>query len=240
MWAFILTGFVSGLIGSLHCVGMCGPISFAIPKPKNSPTKQLFSILSYHSGRVLTYVLLGLVFGSIGHLINLFVVQQYISIITGALILIVVLFKIINIKTPISNKLYLQFNSKIQSALKKMFNSAHPARTFGIGMVNGLLPCTMSFLAIIGSMGMGSVSSSIFFMIAFGIGTMPLLLIFNLFTEQFKKFKKGSYQQIMIGLGLFIGIVFIFRGMDLGIDYLSPKMNYENGIIQECDHTSLD
>lgn len=236
MWAFIITGFVSGLIGSLHCVGMCGPISFAIPKPKNNPTKQMLSIMSYHFGRITTYVLLGLIFGFIGHLINLFVVQQWISIVTGSLILLIVVLKIINIKTPISNRLYLKLNSKLQGILKQLFSSSHPGRTFGIGMVNGLLPCTMSFLAIIGSMGMGSISSSIFFMIAFGIGTMPLLLIFNLFTEQFKKFKKGSYQQIMLGLGLFIGIVFIFRGLDLGIDYLSPKMNYENGLIQDCSH----
>lgn len=236
MWLFVLTGFASGILGSFHCVGMCGPIMLAIPQPKNNPWKQIASISMYHLGRVFTYVILGLIFSFIGSLINLFVVQQWISIGTGVLILLMVLFKILKLESRFNNRYYLKFNSKIQFSLKRLFRSDHPLRLLGIGAVNGLLPCTMSFMAITASIGVGSKLGVVLFMTAFGIGTIPLVFIFNLLSEQIKRFKFKKYKQILLSVGFLIGIVFIFRGLNLGIDYISPKLEYEDGKLIECSH----
>ena len=53
----LASAFVLGLLGSFHCVGMCGPIAFLLPLDRQSKTKRLYEIISYHSGRLLTYAL---------------------------------------------------------------------------------------------------------------------------------------------------------------------------------------
>ena len=76
-----LSAIIFGLLGSFHCVGMCGPIAFMLPIDRKNKTKGFFQILSYHLGRLTTYSLIGLLFGFLGKGFYLFGFQQQLSII---------------------------------------------------------------------------------------------------------------------------------------------------------------
>ena len=60
------TALVLGLAGSFHCIGMCGPIAFVLPINRSSKTSLFYQIFLYHFGRLLSYSMIGLLFGFIG------------------------------------------------------------------------------------------------------------------------------------------------------------------------------
>ena len=90
MWLF--SAFLVGFLGSFHCVGMCGPIALALPLEKKSNWSFFSGRLLYNGGRVLTYSVLGLLVGIIGHTIAMAGFQKVLSIATGILILIIAVF----------------------------------------------------------------------------------------------------------------------------------------------------
>ena len=86
-----LSGLALGFLGSLHCIGMCGPIALALPSQSKSKLSFYSGRLLYNLGRVITYSIMGLIIGLIGQKINLAGYQQIISVILGIAILIAVL-----------------------------------------------------------------------------------------------------------------------------------------------------
>ena len=75
----LISALIFGLIGSFHCVGMCGPIAFMLPVDRDSPIKKALQILSYHLGRLFTYSLMGILFGYLGKGFFLFGFQHQIE-----------------------------------------------------------------------------------------------------------------------------------------------------------------
>ncbi|MBQ0767877.1 MAG: sulfite exporter TauE/SafE family protein, partial [Bizionia sp.] len=86
----LLSALIFGLLGSFHCVGMCGPIAFLLPIDRKNKTKRVLQLFSYHAGRLLTYAVLGFIFGLVGKSLNLFGFQQQLSIIIGVLMILVI------------------------------------------------------------------------------------------------------------------------------------------------------
>lgn len=87
------TAFLTGLLGSLHCAGMCGPICLALPMGEESGSRW-WRALQYHSGRILTYVLLGTFFGWVGAGFRLAGMQSTLSVAAGVVLLAVALLSI--------------------------------------------------------------------------------------------------------------------------------------------------
>ena len=87
----LVSAFILGLLGSFHCVGMCGPIAFMLPVDRSNTVKKITQISIYHFGRLLAYSIIGLVFGLIGKSLYIFGFQQQLSIIIGVLMILVVL-----------------------------------------------------------------------------------------------------------------------------------------------------
>src|SRR6185436_11170473 len=85
-WPVLLSGFTLGAIGSLHCIGMCGPLSLALPVGHLTKRSKLFSLLIYQFGRILTYSIFGLLLGLAGRRIYIAGYQQWFSIILGVII----------------------------------------------------------------------------------------------------------------------------------------------------------
>jgi len=75
----IFAGFVMGIVGSFHCIGMCGPIALALPVGSGK-YKSLLQKLLYNFGRVITYMIMGGFLGLIGQKIELFGFQRYFSL----------------------------------------------------------------------------------------------------------------------------------------------------------------
>jgi sulfite exporter TauE/SafE len=190
-------------------------------------------MLFYNLGRITTYNLLGLFFGLIGRIVSLAGFQQYLSIALGLFILLYVILPYFHLQFP-----QLSYVSEltiwVQTLLGKLLRKPTFSKLLFIGMLNGLLPCGMVFFAVAGALATGSIGEGWLFMIVFGIGTVPLLallsyfgFLINLRTRNFLK------KLIPVALGL-MDILLIFRGMNLGIPYLSPYLSGTSRNVITC------
>lgn len=119
----LISGFILGLLGSLHCVGMCGPIAFMLPVDRSNSFKKVSQIGMYHFGRLLAYSIIGLVFGLVGKSLYIFGLQQQLSIAIGIVMIVLVLipYKTLgkyNLSQPL-NKLISKVKSGLGQALKR-------------------------------------------------------------------------------------------------------------------------
>ncbi len=219
----IWTAFALGFLGSFHCVGMCGPIAFMLPVGKSKPFQKLVQVSLYHLGRLLSYMALGLLFGAIGSAFFTFGVQQQLSIIVGVVILLALVFPTKGFKKITFLQPVYQFFFKIQSQLGATLKKDAYSSLFQLGILNGLLPCGLVYMAIFASIAIGSLLESSLYMLFFGLGTIPMMtgvIYFRGFIQQILKFNPRKVIPYAIAV---MGILFILRGMGLGIPYISPK-----------------
>ncbi|WP_035336579.1 sulfite exporter TauE/SafE family protein [Dokdonia sp. PRO95] len=217
------SALIFGLLGSFHCVGMCGPIAFMLPVDRKSPVKRAFQLMSYHAGRILTYSVLGLVFGIVGKSFNLFGIQQQLSIIIGVLMIVVILIptKIFN-KYNFSRPLY-KAVGKVKSSMGTALKKKDPGTFFTIGYLNGLLPCGLVYMAIFGALASGGAWEGGLYMAVFGLGTIPLMTT-AIYLGNFLKGKaKQRIVKVIPVFVVIVGVLFIVRGLGLGIPYVSPS-----------------
>lgn len=220
----LLTGFLVGLLGSFHCIGMCGPIALALPK-----SNSLFlSRLLYNSGRIITYSLLGLLFGLLGSRLEMFGLQRIISISLGVLILLAVI-------TPASYRLKLSSKlglykviGLLKSSLGRLFKSHSSLSMLSIGLLNGLLPCSFVYIGITGAIAIGNPTESMLFMAMFGLGTLPVMLGASLIGGFVNINFRQKLSRLVPAFSVILAVIFILRGLNLGIPYISPKMEHKS------------
>ena len=221
----VFAGFILGLLGSLHCIGMCGPIAMMLPVSKTNTTKKHVQILLYHLGRIVTYSLLGVVFGLVGKGLLLTGLQQQLSIIIGVIMILLVVFpKIshtltfkISPLTTVLNKLKLQLGLYLK---KESYYAI-----FTIGFFNGFLPCGMVYLALVGAIAMESLFESTLYMFLYGLGTVPLLSVLIYVKDAFSNTFRNKLQKAIPVFVVVIVVLFIIRGLGLDIPYISPSDN---------------
>lgn len=219
MWA----GFILGFLGSLHCLGMCGPLIISLPFSSKLTVKNFSLILLYHSGRFMAYGLLGLFIGIIGAGLKLILVQQWVSIITGILLLLAVISHFIGRGNSFSMKLFGKVRKLFQPMLlKKKFTGV-----LASGMINGFLPCGLVYFAAFSALALASASQGFFYMILFGLGTLPTILAVHLSRNFLVSKWRFNYNKWMYGFVFIMAIWFLFRGMGLGIPYVSPAIKIE-------------
>ncbi len=217
-----ITPLTIGIVGSLHCIGMCGPIVVALPlKNQNLFTKILGAIL-YNSGRVATYGVLGLLFGLLGRGIHMAGFQQWTSIILGIAMIVSVVFPFVFREKITVGNLLAGMAARLIARLKKLFASRSYRSLLLIGLLNGLLPCGLVYVAIAGAISSGSVISGALFMVLFGLGTIPLLLLAALASDAIGQRIRAKMQRAVPYFVFFLGVLFILRGMSLGIPFISP------------------
>ncbi|MGV3704950.1 MAG: sulfite exporter TauE/SafE family protein [Arcticibacter sp.] len=210
--------FFTGLFGSVHCLGMCGPLAFAVPSRHASWWLVLLDKLLYQVGRIVSYSLLGVLIGLIGRQLWVAGLQQFISILSGVLILIAGLSRVFKVRSQVRSSVGIGiFNRAFTYALK------NKAGHFITGVLNGLLPCGFVYLALAGAVSVGNTIDAVKYMALFGLGTLPLMLLatfgFGLTGPLFRKKINRAVPYFMI----FLGLWFILRGADLDLPYLSPK-----------------
>lgn len=226
MTALFLGAFIIGALGSVHCVGMCGPLALSLPLVNNGRKSKTVSILLYNSGRVVTYSFFGVLFGIIGKTFSLFGYQQWLSISLGALI---ILFLILPKKSKVFEKtnIVIHFFYKVRTRLGKLFQKRNYKSVFFIGLLNGLLPCGLVYMAVAGAVATASIVNSSLFMASFGLGTFPMMIsvsYFGSFISMAGRQKiKAAYPYLMF----IMAFLLIVRGLGLGIPYISPA-NFPN------------
>ncbi len=217
-----ITPLTIGLVGSLHCIGMCGPIVVALPLKNQSIFTKILGTVLYNSGRVATYGLLGMLFGLLGKGIHMAGFQQWTSILLGIAMIVSVLFPVVFREKITVGNLLTGMAARLIGRLKKLFASRSYHSLLLIGLLNGLLPCGLVYIAIAGAINTGSVVSGIFFMVFFGLGTVPLLLLATLASDAIGQQVRVRMQRVVPYFVFFLGVLFILRGMSLGIPYISP------------------
>lgn len=219
----LATALVLGLLGSLHCLGMCGPIAFMLPLHRGNRYRQWGQLGLYHTGRLLAYGLIGLVFGLIGKGLYLFGFQQKLSIVLGVVMIFSVLvpgrvFRHWKPARPVYRLL-----GRLQGALGAQLKTGKSDAFLSIGFLNGLLPCGLVYMALIGALAMASAPMGSLYMVVFGAGTIPLMSAAALVGKVIKGAWVPRVRQWIPVFVAVIGLLFILRGMGLGIPYVSPK-----------------
>jgi sulfite exporter TauE/SafE len=220
--------FFMGLLGSIHCAVMCGPLLLAVQAGQQITWKTTINKLLYQSGRILTYGLLGLLLGLIGNVASIQGWQQGFSLVTGIILFGIGLFYMFG---KSSSKLASIQTKAIQPFARFMSKWLYrPGGSFVAGILNGILPCGMVYMALASAVNADSLSNSFVFMLLFGLGTLPFLLLFS-FAGNFPKriFKKG-FTTVLPILFLVMGAWFILRGANLDIPYLSPLLQVEGAM----------
>ena len=205
--------FTLGLMGSLHCVGMCGPLAIAFSRSKqNSKISNLIASISYNFGRTITYAILGLLFGLLGSFLFLADLQKVLSIILGLILVASFLFSI-DLDQKISGSPYFKkFYQKVQGILEAVMQKANTYPAILLGLANGLLPCGLVYLALAGALATGNLLLGMAFMFIFGLGTIPMLMALSLSDNAMPQKWRLRFQKILPYVTLVFGVFLIYRG----------------------------
>ena len=219
----IWTGFTIGLLGSLHCVGMCGPIMLAIPWGYENRFEYISRRILYHFGRILTYTAMGSLSGLLGGTIAVAGYQNALSITLGVIIIAAFIiparfrermFDLIGVNAVFNRiKIYWATLFKIDSLLS----------TFILGILNGFLPCGLVYIALAGAISTGSVIAGISYMAAFGLGTTPILIALSFLGNIAGHKARRVIGRLIPAAAIVLATLLILRGLSLGIPYISPK-----------------
>src|SRR4051794_32491547 len=175
-----ISALVLGGLSSFHCVGMCGVFAFSIPTQHMANAKKVLAILLYNFGRITTYTAFGVIFGLLGRQISLAGFQQWFSIIAGIIILMIVIQSFL--KRPVFHLPgYQKVSLLISKLITRFIGKPSLGSIYLLGSANGLLPCSLVYIAITGALAAGTISSAAGFMAAYGLGTLPAMFLLSYF-----------------------------------------------------------
>ncbi len=219
---FVYTAFLIGLVGSLHCIGMCGPIAIALPLGNRSWFRRTLGGVVYNTGRIITYALLGALFGMLGQGIEMAGLQRWASILIGAVMILSVFFPMLFKGKAKFEQFLFGYAGRMISKFRKLFTVSSLPSLFLIGLLNGLLPCGLVYVAIAGALNTNDIINGVLFMVVFGLGTLPVMLAIPLLGNLIGSGIRKRYNHVLSTIVVVIGLLFILRGMSLGIPYISP------------------
>ncbi|TRZ50973.1 sulfite exporter TauE/SafE family protein [bacterium] len=231
----IWEGFIIGLLGSLHCIGMCGPIALALPAGTFKSYRFYAGRIIYNLGRTATYATLGAISGIVGKNLALAGMQRRVSITTGVVIILIVLIPQA-VRTNMIYKLpFGAFTNKLKESFGALFKKGALSAMFFIGIVNGFLPCGFVYMGLAGALGTGDFARGILYMALFGLGTLPIMFSVSLAGNFINVKIRQRLSRIIPSLAILLAVIFILRGMNLGIKYISPKTDKFPGSDTEMD-----
>lgn len=209
-----------GLFGSVHCAGMCGPLALALPASGASRMTFYLGRAGYNAGRISAYALLGVAFGVVGKTFALAGFQAWASIISGGVILLALIPAAgVKLGRPASGAV-----SWFKSIFARLLRQRSLMALYLLGLLNGFLPCGLAYVAGASAVALGSVSHAVAYMIAFGLGTVPMMLGIGLLGRSVQLTARIRLQKLLPVCFALVGLLLILRGMSLGIPYVSPDL----------------
>lgn len=221
MMAMLLSALVLGIAGSVHCVGMCGPIALAVPGASGPPWARWRSTLLFNGGRITSYALLGSAVGALGLGLQLAGLQQVVAITCGGLLLSSVVLPGLFARWSPSGRLALGIG-RLRGVLARNLKRTGPEAIFFTGMLNGLLPCGLLYAALLGAGATGSPAQGMLFMAGFGAGTWPALMALRMGAGSMPPGMRTWLRRLSPTLLAVVGMWLVLRGLQLGIPFLSP------------------
>ena len=224
----ICSGFVLGLVGSAHCAGMCGPLALALPGSRRPAARFLLGRLAYNTGRIFTYSALGTLFGMFGQTLAMAGFQQWLSISLGCVLLAgLLLSRRAALSRPVS-----WLVSRVKMPMATLLHRPSVQSLALLGVLNGFLPCGLVYVAGAAAAVTGSIGSASLHMFAFGLGTLPIMLAISLSGRLVPFSLRLKMARAIPVCVLVLASLLIFRGLSLGIPYLSPDLSSP----QSCCH----
>lgn len=194
--------FLVGLLGGTHCVGMCGGIVGALSM--GGPPR--FSLhLSYNAGRILSYVAAGAIAGALGGLTTTLSDQLPLRIalyVLANLMLIALGFYLMGLTRALAftERLGQSLWKRIQPATRRFLPARTPAQAFPLGLLWGWLPCGLVYSALATALTAGSAGRGALLMLAFGLGTLPNLLLAGFLLARLRDWVQQRAVRIAAGL----------------------------------------
>jgi len=225
-YIILISSFTLGIGGSLHCLGMCGPLALSVPFTKDN-SKKWPRIIIFYLAKSFAYGMLGALSGLFGKGLILMNWQQGLSIVAGIMIILMVCLPIL--KAGAGSFLFRRQFGILYNRLQ------HHARLSDYGMLgflNGLLPCGLVYTALTAATLSGGWSSGFLAMVLFGLGTAPALVLLIVFRSKLSLQLRKQLKPVSLALSVFIGLLLIARGLSLGIPYVSPEC--EGNTIKKC------
>lgn len=231
--SFLITAFLMGFVGSLHCAGMCGPIALILPFNRLDGWRRWGGFGWYHAGRISVYAVMGLGLHSFSRFFHP-QWQQYVSLSLGVLLL---LGGILTFYTAFSG-LRLPWMKFVQQQSYRFIGRTDMPSLFVAGSLNGLLPCGLVYMALSAAATAPSVLMALLAMYAFGLGTLPMLLAISLLKKRVPLLQKPSLRLSVPLMLLLFGTLLVLRGMNLGVPYLSPRVTTteDHQPVSSCCH----
>lgn len=224
--------FITGLLGSGHCVGMCGPIVLAYSLQLRAATSgngtlalpvtvHLPAHLAYNFGRVLMWTFLGALLGLAGALLgSLLPAQRFVSI-AGGLGMIFFgagKFGLLPALQPLKGAYALpaKDGGRVVSMYRRIFQMLIAERSvqgkFALGLANGFLPCGFSFAMLAKAAASSSMSNGAMTMFSFGLGTIPALLLVGTLSTKWNAKQRRWGEAMAAVLVMAMGVLLVLRG----------------------------
>jgi uncharacterized protein len=204
------------LVGFGHCAAMCGPLvgSLALAAAPSGARRTLAGQLAYHAGRLTTYALVGGVMGATGAFVNLAGrlagLQDAIGIGAGIL-LVVVGVSAAGLSAGL-RRLEARLSARLGRLVRALLEGGGPGRLYPVGLALGLLPCGASWTAFLAAAGAGSLPGGVVLALAFGLGTLPALLLVGAFATAAGVRLRGTLYRAGGVLVALLGVFFLLRG----------------------------
>lgn len=244
------TVFFASLLGSLHCVGMCGPFALIAGAKARSRAAALAPTFSYSLGRLITYCLMGLIFGGLGLAINQGGAfnqwQQLATFLAGILMIIagsIALLRCLGftIKLPSAAG---PLQRLLQSLFQKTIGLSPLKRALTIGMLTTLMPCGWLYVFAIAAAGTGSPLMGMLLMVAFWAGTVPIMSALMLGINQIGHRWQQRLPLLMSSLVVFLGLFTIMYRAPIDLSPLNQRAQLQNSgeiveNLRSVDHASL-
>lgn len=202
----LLSLFLAGLLGGVHCLGMCGGIVTAISLG-NARQQPLWLLLCYNVGRIASYVSAGAILGGLAHWglnqaayqplqTGLFVAANVLLILLGLYLagLSGAITRIEHLGKPLWRKL--------QPLTRRYLPVRNPLQALLAGAIWGWLPCGLVYTASIAALASGSASQGALVMLAFGLGTLPNLMLMGAFASKLQQLKQQRPVRLIAGLAV--------------------------------------
>ena len=215
MTALLLTVFAASLVGSLHCVGMCGPfVAFYSGADSSAGARRLLSHAAYSGGRLLIYTAFGLAAGAVGAALDvagsLAGVQRVAAILAG---LTMVAWGVAALLQLRGFRLFRHGSGGGRAAklfrrgFSRVSDKPPVARAAVVGLLSGFLPCGWLWAFVVTAAGTGSALNGAGVMAAFWAGTVPALLAVGLGAQlvsaPLRRHVPAVTAVLLVGLGLY-------------------------------------
>lgn len=206
--------FLVGLVGGVHCIGMCGGIvtAFSFAIPKGDP--QLPYLFAYHIGRISSYTMAGFITGFLGQVFSssMIFATSILKVISIVFLLLLAsyisgIYKLLTRFEQVGQKLFIPL-SKFG---KKLIPFKSPIHTILYGAIWGWLPCGLVYSALTWSMASGDAIKGATMMMLFGLGTLPSLLFVNTGAAYITRILQSQKTRYLIAFLLFfLAILLLF------------------------------